>query len=669
MLPLASRLTLSLGPAVAHFTTRRPAGRLISATRPYGSEPFGQLGATAGIRLDTRDVPANARRGVLLSAGASAHPAGWDVRSAFADVHAEAAGYLTARIPLRPTLALRAAARRVLGDYPFHEAAFIGGPSSVRGFSVQRFAGDAAAFGNAELRLTSGRTASSSRPSTACSHSRTRGACGCTGSTPTPGTGAPAAVLWLAYLERANAVNVAVARCAEGTGVLRTDGVPLLSATGPPAPSSGALVRALRVFGHVETTEAWTVVLLGANLFVLLAAYYVLKTVREPLILASGGAELKSYAAAFQAATLVGFVPAYSWLTSRLNRARLVVVVVLFFAVMVELFFAGSLLAVPHLGFGFFVFVGIFSNATIALFWSYANDLYGPETGARLFPVIALGAALGSPVGSKLAEWLFSGGVSPYRMLHVGAALLLLHLGLYLAVDRRERRRQRATAAGPPLTHGPGGFGLVLRSPYLRLVAALLVLLNVVNTLGEYVLSRSVVHAARAAAAADPTLDVPGYIGAFYGGYFFWVNIASVLLQAFVASRLVKRFGVPGVILALPLVALGAYGLVAAGVGLAVIRWAKTAENAVDYSIMNTGKQMLWLPTRREEKYSAKQAVDSFFVRTGDLLAAGAVYAGTTWLGAGIRGFGAANLLVVLLWAATALAVLRHHRALSAPRL
>jgi AAA family ATP:ADP antiporter len=422
----------------------------------------------------------------------------------------------------------------------------------------------------------------------------------------------------------------------------------------------------LRLFGHVEPAEVTTVALLGTNLFVLLAAYYVLKTVREPLILAAGGAELKSYAAAFQAAALVGFVPVFSWLTSRLDRVRLILVMVLSFVVTVELFFGGSLLPVPHLGFAFFVWVGIFSNASIALFWSYANDLYGPEAGARLFPVIALGAALGSPVGSKVAERLFESGVSPFRMLHVGAGLLLFHLALYLAIDRRERRRQRATAAAAPLASGPGGFGLVLRSPYLRLIAALLVLLNVVNTLGEYVLSRSVVHAAQAAAAADPALDVPGYIGAFYGGYFFWVNVASVLLQAFVASRLVKRLGMPGVILALPLVAFGAYGLVAAGVGLAAIRWAKTAENAVDYSIMNTGKQMLWLPTRREEKYSAKQAVDSFFVRTGDLLAAAAVYAGTTWLGAGIQGFGAANLLLVLLWTATAVAVLRRHRALAA---
>jgi AAA family ATP:ADP antiporter len=419
----------------------------------------------------------------------------------------------------------------------------------------------------------------------------------------------------------------------------------------------------LRLFGEVKPEESATVLLLLANAFVLLVAYYVLKTVREPLILASG-AELKSYASAFQAAILVGFVPAYSWLSSRVDRSRLIVAVVLFFVATVEAFYLGSLTRVPHLGFAFFVWVGIFSVATIALFWSYANDLHGHAAGERLFPVIAIGAALGSPVGAGIAERLFASGVPPFGMLHVGAALLLLHLALYLVIERRERGRRAPQAR--PLASGPGGFGLVLRSPYLRRIAALLVLLNIVNTLGEYVLGRSVVSAAHAAAAADPSLTVSAYIGAFYGRYFFWVNVISVALQAFAVSRIVKLFGIGGVLLALPLVAFGAYGLVATGAGLAAVRWAKTAENAVDYSIMNTGKQMLWLATRREEKYKAKQAIDTFFVRAGDLVAASLVYAGTTWAGAGVTTFGAANIALVLVWAGIVWAVVKRYRSLCA---
>jgi AAA family ATP:ADP antiporter len=413
----------------------------------------------------------------------------------------------------------------------------------------------------------------------------------------------------------------------------------------------------------VEPGESATVLLLLANVFVLLVAYYVLKTIREPLVLASGGAELKSYASALQAALLVGFVPAYGWLSSRVDRGRLIVAVVLFFVATVELFYLASLVPLPHLGFAFFVWVGIFNVASIALFWSYANDLHRREAGERLFPVIAIGATLGSPVGAKIAERLFAAGLSPFQMLHVGAALLLLQLALYRVIERRERARRVAQARPPPLASGVGGFELVARSAYLRRIALLLILLNVVNTTGEYVLGRSVVTEARLAAAADPAVDVSAYIGTFYARYFFWVNVATIALQAFVVSRIVRHLGIAGVLLALPLVALGAYGLVAAGAGLATIRWAKTAENAVDYSVMNTGKQMLWLATDREEKYKAKQAIDTFFVRAGDMLAAGVVYAGTTWAGAGVPSFGAANLLLVLLWVATARGVLRRYAA------
>ena len=81
-------------------------------------------------------------------------------------------------------------------------------------------------------------------------------------------------------------------------------------------------------------------------------------------------------------------------------------------------------------------------------------------------------------------------------------------------------------------------------------------------------------------------------------------------------------------LLALPLIALGGYAIIAAGAGFSVVRWIKTAENATDYSIMNTARQLLWLPTTREEKYKAKQAIDTFFVRGGDVLSAAVVYRG-----------------------------------------
>jgi AAA family ATP:ADP antiporter len=135
-----------------------------------------------------------------------------------------------------------------------------------------------------------------------------------------------------------------------------------------------------------------------------------------------------------------------------------------------------------------------------------------------------------------------------------------------------------------------------------------------------------------------------------------------------VTSRLVKAYGLRGALLVLPIVALGGYSIIALGFGLAVVRLVKTAENASDYSIMNTARQLLWLPTSREEKYKAKQAIDTFFVRGGDVLSAVFVYAGTSILHLGVSPFAALNVLLTGGWILIALLILRRHRALVAAR-
>jgi AAA family ATP:ADP antiporter len=401
------------------------------------------------------------------------------------------------------------------------------------------------------------------------------------------------------------------------------------------------------------------------SLFLLLVSYYVVKTVREPLILATGGAEAKSLAAFFQALVLILFIPLYGWFSSKVDRMKLVVGVLLFFIACIELFYVGAHLKVPNLGFIFYIWVGIFSLCTIAQFWSYANDIYNQESGARLFAIIGIAAPAGSLVGSWLAEKLFEMRINPFDILQVTAGLLVVHLLLYWIVNRREARQARVSAVKEALG-GPGGFALVLQRPYLRLVAGLIVILNVVNTNGEYILGRLVVQFADARVLADPTLDKGALIGAFYGNYFLWVNIAGLLLQTLLVSRLVKHLGMGGVLLALPIVAFGAYGLVAIGASMAVTRWAKTAENSTDYSIMNTARQMLWLPTSREEKYKAKQAIDSFFVRVGDMISWVFVVVGGQMLGLGTRGFGALNLVLVVAWLMIAGLVVRENLRLTA---
>jgi ATP:ADP antiporter, AAA family len=450
----------------------------------------------------------------------------------------------------------------------------------------------------------------------------------------------------------------------------------------PSAPDRcGPLDRFLALFSEVHPGEGGRAVLMLVNVFLILVSYYVIKTVREPLILGTevpgflqalgirGAAEVKTFAAAGQAFVLMAFVPAYGWFASRVDRMRLIVGVTLFFVANI-LAFAGAVHAdLPFVGVAFYVWVGFFSLSIIAQFWSYANDIYTRDAGNRLFPVIGIGATAGSPVGAWVAERLFHAHVSPHLMLYLAAFLLLCTLALYVIVNRRSLG-PAAAAGGAPAVETPLGkrnaFALVLGNRYILLVAVLLILLNVVNTVGEYILSHLVLEQASALAETDPAFDRNAYIGAYYGSYFLWVNVIAVLLQAFVASRLVKRFGLAGVLFALPVIALGAYGFVALGATLAIVRWAKTAENSTDYSVMNTAKQLLWLPTTREEKYKAKQAVDSFFVRLGDLAAALVVFAGTAWVTLDATGFAVVNLALIAVWLGLAWVLVRRNRALCA---
>jgi len=429
----------------------------------------------------------------------------------------------------------------------------------------------------------------------------------------------------------------------------------------------GILDRFLGLFSDVKAGEAGTALLMLFNILLILTAYYVIKTIREPLILVEeGGAEVKSYAAAGQALVLMAFVPAYSWFSSRVDRMKLIVGITLFFVANIELFSLAVGARVSHIGVVFFIWVGFFSLAVIAQFWSYANDVYTRAAGDRLFPIIGIGMTGGSWLGAKIAELLFARGVAPAVMLHLSAGLLMVSLVLYVLVNGRVSRAPRAAASGSQALAGAGGFTLVFRSRYLTLIALLFILLNVVNTTGEYILGSLVRENALARVAADPSLNASNLIGQFYGNFFFWVNFSAVLLQALFVSRIVKYLGLAGVLFMLPLVALGAYGFIAAGVGFAAVRWAKTAENSTDYSVMNTARQLIWLPTSRDEKYKAKQAIDTFFVRLGDVASAAVVWAGAEVLSLGVRSFALFNAVLVLAWLAVAWLILSHNRRLTA---
>ena len=150
-IPFGERTVLELGPVLQWTDAEVELGSPLDVERPTGFDKFGQLGVRAELELDGRDVPSFPRRGWRLETGGSGYPAVWDAGGAFGEAHAMAATYLS--FGAGPILALRAGGKRVWGDFPFYESAFLGGGSTLRGYTGQRFAGDMMAFGGAELRM------------------------------------------------------------------------------------------------------------------------------------------------------------------------------------------------------------------------------------------------------------------------------------------------------------------------------------------------------------------------------------------------------------------------------------------------------------------------------------------------------------------------------------
>ena len=433
------------------------------------------------------------------------------------------------------------------------------------------------------------------------------------------------------------------------------------------------LERVLSLFAEVHAGEGRSTLILALSVFLLLTAYYIIKPVREALILAGGGAELKSYAAAGQALLLLVTVPLYARLAGRLSRPRLLTVVTIFFTACLVGFYLLAQFQVP-LGIAFYLWVGIFNYTIIAQFWSLANDLHTPAAGKRLFAIIGFGASAGAVFGSWVTELLIQ-PVGMFQLLLLSAGLLVASLLLALAVERRPPPVDGESGAVMEPARDMGREGvidLVRASRYLQLLALLTLVTNLVNTTGEYMLGEMVTRAAREAAVAGGAVGKAAieaamgpFIGDFYANFFKIVNIVGLVMQLFLVSRLVKYLGVGICLLILPAIALGGYGLLIIWPILGVVRWAKTAENATDYSLQNTVRNMLWLPTSRQEKYKAKQFVDTFCVRVGDVLSALVVYIGNHWLAATIAGFAGFNLALCALWLVCAVAIGRRFRALT----
>jgi AAA family ATP:ADP antiporter len=429
------------------------------------------------------------------------------------------------------------------------------------------------------------------------------------------------------------------------------------------------LERLLSIITDVRAGEGLGAVLLTADLIVLLGGYYLLKDVRESLILAQGGAEVKAYSSAAQAILLFGVVPIYGWIATRINRNQLLRWTTLFFASNLLLFaYLGS--KGVHEAVPYFIWVGIFNVFTVAQLWAFATDLYTEAQGKRLFPMLGVGASIGAVGGAWIAGKLIK-PLGPFNVMLIAAAALCLCAALsrwagHVISQREGEKEQKKNVE----TLGKeGGFQLLISDPYLRLIAVLTILLNVVSLSGDFIVGKLVVnHANEVVGAGKQLLAARGaFIGAYYANYYAWTNLVSFVIQAFLVSRIFKYIGVRGSLFILPALSFATFGAILLHPILNVVRDLKIAENGTNYSLQNTVRNALLLPTSREAKYKAKAAIETFCVRLGDVTQAGIIFLGTRFLHLSISGFATVTLAFAGLWILVAVALYRQHLQMSPP--
>ncbi|MEW6563185.1 MAG: ATP translocase [Pseudomonadota bacterium] len=433
-----------------------------------------------------------------------------------------------------------------------------------------------------------------------------------------------------------------------------------------------AYERVLSLFAKIHAGEGRSVIFLFLNSFFLLFAYYLLKPVREALVLAEGGAEVRSYAVAAQAILLLLAIPLYGLLFRGKRRLELLRVITLFFASNLLVFCVLGLLHV-NIGIPFFIWLGILSVTLVAQFWAFAADLYNVEAGHRLFALIAAGSTLGALVGSEVTKLLLA-YFGTYGMMLVAAAVMALTVVLSdhanRSVPEQSRGAKDEVMGLDTQASILQGFSIVAKDRYLLLITAFVLLLNCINSTGEFILAKVVIERAEALVLADATqhLTKSAAIGTLYGDFYFWVNLITLFLQLFMVRRIWQLIGIRGALLISPFIAFVGYGLVALVPVFAIVRWVKIAENSSDYSIQSTTRHALFLPVSRVKKYQGKTCIDTFFWRLGDLIQALVVYVGLNVFDFGIKHFALVNCVLSALWIIVAVQIDLMYRRHTLPR-
>lgn len=397
------------------------------------------------------------------------------------------------------------------------------------------------------------------------------------------------------------------------------------------------------------------------SLFLILMTTYFLKPAREILILTEQTAEIKSYAVAIQAILLIIILPVYGKFSRKYTCNSFMRSMIILFSLILFGFFIAAYLGL-QISMVFYVWLGVYTVLVIAQFWAFATDLFTREAGERLFVIIAFGGSIGAWAGSAISRVLVNYMTAQGLILLSSVTLALSILPVMYAVKTLppECILDDCTPIQYMKTSLLACFQIVLTRRFLLMIALFIILFNLINSTGEYLLSSTLEREfASGVEAGKITVEKSVYVGRFYSGFYTVVNLTGAIIQFFLVSRLLKITGFNWAFAFTPLVVLLGYGSLLFIPALAFLRMVKISENSLDYSLLNTMKQMLYLPLSRQEKYEARATIDSFGQRVGDLLQAGVVFIGINIFHFAFKGFVSLVVILAIVNVALAYFVLR----------
>ena len=413
-----------------------------------------------------------------------------------------------------------------------------------------------------------------------------------------------------------------------------------------------SFLRLLRKAVDVKAEEVRALGLGFTYYFLILSAYYVIRPIRDDFG-AAGGIENLPWMFTGTLATMLIANALFAALVARFSRRRFIPIAYRFFIANLLIFLV-LLMTISRghqiwVGRAFFVWTSVFNLFVVSVFWAFMVDVFSTEQGKRLFGFISIGGTLGAIVGAAITASLVQ---------KVGTLSLLLISAALLELSAQCVRFFPNTFAGPgpsikkkAAEESPVGgriwAGIVhnARSPYLLGICAYMLLYAITSTL---------LYFQQVGIAASAFTDRSART-AFFAQIDLLVNVLTVLVQAFLTGRLLKWFGV-GVTLAI-LPALSVVGFTTMGVvpTLALLVIFLTLRRAGNFAIARPARETLFTVVSREDKYKAKNFIDTVIYRAGDQIGAWSSPA-LAWLGLGLTGVSfvaapiAAIWLVVSLW-------------------